>query len=345
MKKSVVTFLHAGYWVLYCSLLILICAAMNAGSNINPGQFKISWFAHLIFLFGFFPGMLGFYVFYFQLFPRFLSKRKIFLLIIWGLTATVAIVITSEILMCFTVKGAIWNVQNCFGIGTALSFNIIPNGILGLVMRGFIDWYGDIKVKEELNKKNYDMELALIKAQINPHFLFNTINNIDMLIQKDATKASDYLNKLSDMMRFMLYETKTEKITLAKELSYIEKYIELQRIRTSNLNYIKYSVSGSIDNLLIEPMLFIPFIENAFKHAENKKQDDAIKIMFLIENNRVVFECINAYSTEIQVKSEHGGLGNDLIQRRLSLLYPDHHIEISDKNGIYTLKLVLSLQP
>jgi two-component system LytT family sensor kinase len=214
-----------------------------------------------------------------------------------------------------------------------------------LVMKGFITWYGDIKVKVELNKKNYEMELALMKAQINPHFLFNTINNIDMLIQKDAVKASEYLNKLSDIMRFMLYETKTEKIALEKELSYIEKYVELQKIRTTNLNYVKYEVKGSAGNLLIEPMLFIPFIENAFKHAENKKVENAIKVAFVIEKDKIQFECENAYSLDTQLKPEHSGLGNELIQRRLVLLYPNRHtFEVENKNGIYKVNLLLSLQ-
>jgi LytS/YehU family sensor histidine kinase len=211
-------------------------------------------------------------------------------------------------------------------------------------MRGFITSYGDIHLKEELNRKNYEMELALMKAQINPHFLFNTINNIDVLIQKDATKASAYLNKLSDMMRFMLYETKTEKIALAKELHYIEQYIELQKIRTSNPNYIKYEVTGESDNLVIEPMLFIPFIENAFKHAENKRIENAIHISIAIQKQSIRFECENAYSDEPQLKPEHGGLGNDLIERRLALLYPDKHsFTTTNKNGLYKVILVISL--
>ena len=89
-------------------------------------------------------------------------------------------------------------------------------------MQGFITWIDEINMKEELSLKNNEIELALVKSQLDPHFLFNTINNIDVLISKNATAASNYLNKLSEIMRFMLYETKTEKIFLAKELLYIE---------------------------------------------------------------------------------------------------------------------------
>ena len=186
------------------------------------------------------------------------------------------------------------------------------------------------------------MELELIKSQINPHFLFNTINNIDVLIAKDAARASAYLNKLSDIMRFMLYETKTEKITLDKELTYIEKYIDLQKIRTSNMNYVNYYVVGDSSNLMIAPMLFIPFIENAFKHTENKKVENAINIKIIIEKEMIIFDCENYYTKETQVKPDQSGLGNELIQKRLTLLYPNKHtLEIINKNNTYKVKLVL----
>ena len=186
------------------------------------------------------------------------------------------------------------------------------------------------------------MELALVKSQINPHFLFNTINNIDVLIEKDAVKASAYLNKLSDIMRFMLYETKTEKIPLSKELQYIEKYIDLQRIRTSNPNYVNYTVEGDPCDLMIEPMLFIPFIENAFKHAEGKKAEDAIKIRFSIGHRSIAFDCENRYSVYQLERPDHSGMGNDLIKKRLSLLYPGKHsLDIVTGDGIYKAKLTL----
>jgi LytS/YehU family sensor histidine kinase len=224
-----------------------------------------------------------------------------------------------------------------------ISFVSLLNGIIGLVMRGFISSYDDIKLKEDLNKKNYDMELALIKNQINPHFLFNTINNIDVLIQKDPIKASEYLNKLSDIMRFMLYETTADKIELAKELTYIEKYIELQKIRSSNPTYVNYLLEGNTNNLLIEPMLFIPFIENAFKHTENKSLENAISVKISIHKEMIIFECENKFTVNSQNNSENNGLGNSLIEKRLQLLYPNNHtLEITTENNIYKVKLTLN---
>jgi two-component system, LytTR family, sensor kinase len=221
---------------------------------------------------------------------------------------------------------------------------ILYFNVFGFLFKTFIEWINDRKIKAEMEKDNIATQLELLKSKINPHFLFNTINNIDMLIEEDSSKASEYLNKLSDIMRFMLYETKEDKITLTKELSYIEKYIELQKIRTTNSNYVKYEVKGEAGNLSIEPMIFIPFIENAFKHAENKKVENAISICFDIERDKIKFECENAYSSEVNLKNEHSGLGNELIQRRLDLLYPNRHtFEVVNNNGSYKVNLLLSI--
>jgi len=165
-----------------------------------------------------------------------------------------------------------------------------------------------------------------------------------MLIQKDANQASSYLNKLSSMMRFMLYETKTEKIPLAKELAYVDQYMELQKIRTANPGYINYQVEGDPQNIMIKPMLFIPFIENAFKHTGNKKTENAITIHIAITQNTLRFSCKNNYTQSIKINQEPGGLGNELIERRLALLYPRKHVyEITNANSIYHVNLLLSL--
>jgi two-component system, LytTR family, sensor kinase len=140
----------------------------------------------------------------------------------------------------------------------------------------------------------------------------------------------------------MLYETKTEKIELSKELTYIEKYIDLQKIRTSNPNYVNYSVKGDANNLMIAPMLFIPFIENAFKHAENKKIENAINILIVIEKDKITFDCENNYTENNQADFAQSGLGNELIRKRLELLYPNKHtLEITDRNKTYKVKLIL----
>jgi two-component system LytT family sensor kinase len=341
MKKYIIVLLHIGYWIMYLVVISMFSLIDTHGAKIEV--------IHPAFIGSIIGACLGFYTFYGIFFEKYFAKQKHlkFLLAILLLVFLFAPVIT-EILVYLIYSVSPfklhWGFDTIFKGGLCVSFLAFTNGILGLVMKGFITWCREIKLKEELNRKNYEMELALMKAQINPHFLFNTINNIDGLIKVDSDEASDYLNKLSDIMRFMLYETKTERISLVKEFSYIEKYIELQKIRTTNQNFVKYEVNGDPGTLQIESMLFVPFIENAFKHTEDKKIENAIKIYFLIENDKITFECENTYSEEIQLKPEYRGLGNELIEKRLLLLYKDKHtFKIENTNGLYKVKLTLPL--
>lgn len=338
MKKSVVFFLHLGYWFMYLLLILMLLRAIGVVIKGFLIFLSAASIAAIV------PALIGFYFSYGFLFKNFLAKKKILKLTLYFmLMMLLAPIITQLILRLFFGDKFDSSFSTLFFSGILLSFISLINGITGLVMKGFISWYADIKVKVELNQKNHETELALMKAQLDPHFLFNTINNIDVLILKDPNKASQYLNKLSDMMRFMLYETKTDKIDLEKELTYIQKYIDLQKIRSSNSSYVNLEVSGSPANLHIEPMLFIPFIENAFKHTENKKIENAIKILVVIKKNKIHFECENAYSVNLHPETKSTGIGDDLIKRRLALLYPGkHQLDLQKENGIY--KVTLSIK-
>ena len=353
MKKSIIVLLHLGYWMGYALLLVFVYTLLRAGGG--GGHNPSLYFFKLGLGFAIIPSIMAFYSAYLFLFPRYLSQKKLLYFFTFGLLTIIICAVLGELVLSVLIGGVgdggrgklIFPNYELSEIMVALFLIAVVSIVhvaLGLLVKGFITSYNDITLKQELNKKNYETELALMKAQINPHFLFNTINNIDVLIQKDAGKASEYLNKLSDIMRFMLYETKSEKIELSKELSYIEKYSELQKIRTSNANYIKYEVKGSTDNILIEPMLFIPFIENAFKHSENKKIENAVNISIVIEKDKLIFTCENNYSSYPQLNPEYSGLGNELIERRLALLYPNKHMfTITNKNEVYKVNLILSL--
>ncbi len=143
-------------------------------------------------------------------------------------------------------------------------------------------------------------------------------------------------------MRFMLFETKTDKILLSKEIEYIEKYIELQKIRTSNLDYIHFLVTGIAGDKTIAPMVFIPFIENAFKHTTNKKLENAISIVIHIEKGAIKLVCENKYDSTVKVKEGDNGLGNELIKKRLQLIYPlNHKLEVINQNNLYVVYLTI----
>lgn len=344
MKKPVIVLLHLAYWLIYTFLFAFAVFAYTIDTKDTQGQplahsINIQVIGFLLVCF-FLNSVLAFYTSYFVLFPKLLQQKKILLLVLTGIITVFASVMVS-IGVVFALTGHFLIGEVAPGIILIMGIITGVHALLGLVLRGFITAYGDIRVKEELKRKNLEMELALIKAKINPHFLFNTINNIDVLIHKDANLASGYLNQLSDILRYMLYETKTEKVSFDKEIQHIEKYLDLQKLRSSNPGYIHFQKNGN-GNPMIAPMLFMPFIENAVKYAENKKTDKAIQISFDVNNERVIFECQNAYTVSSDISTLKGGLGQDLALKRLDLLYRgQYHISINDKDGTYAVKLVI----
>jgi two-component system, LytTR family, sensor kinase len=345
MKRSFIILIHIGFWFCYLTLIIIVLG-MRFGGETNVSEARIQNSVQIIIFFALTPSFLAFYGFYFFVFPKDFQRKNLIISLIYGLLISVISGSIGLRLLTYSLG------DNCFdnqeevtvlGITLFMSFIAFITGIVSLVLKGFITWFDEIKLKEQLQEKNYEVEMALVKSQLDPHFMFNTINNIDVLILKDSVAASDYLNKLSDIMRFMLFETKTDTILLSKEIEYIEKYIELQKIRTANLNYVSYSVTGSPKNYKIAPMVFIPFIENAFKHTTNKKTINAITINILITNETIELTCINKYNANAPFKQANGGVGNELIHRRLSLIYPDNHtLKITNQDNLYSVHLVIN---
>lgn len=215
----------------------------------------------------------------------------------------------------------------------------IAFSILGSLFRISENWI----TTEKLARQNLQSELALLKNQISPHFLFNTLNNIDSLIRTDADKASDMLLKLSDMMRYMIYDTSEETVSLSDEISQIESYMELQRIQSSNLDMASLSVKGSPENIRVAPILFIPFVENAFKHCTDKTTPHAIVVSFSIDKNIVIFECTNVYDRTRKISKDHsGGVGLAIVKRRLELIYPGRYsFRIKELNKKFSVTLSL----
>lgn len=304
-----------------------------------------------IMLFAFIPSSISYFTYYFLLFPRYLQQKKILLSIVYGLLISVgAAVIGYFLIRYFIESGYLIDMDEGGKKGRSTALTVIAVmtiigllcGIVALVIKGFITWFNEIKVKEELKEKSHQMEMALVKSKFDPHLLFNTINNIDSLILMDAVKASEYLNKLSDIIRFVLYETKGDAIPLSSEIEYITKYIALQKIRTANENYVHFSVNGTISNKRVAPMVFIPFIENAFKHSTNKKLENAITINLHIKEDSVQLLCENKYDSKQPVQQTSGGLGNQLIEKRLNLIYSGRHkLEINNSDELYSVNLTI----
>lgn len=340
MKRLIVFGLHLGYWFLYGLLLFVIMTVMQQGRGghaIPTGGLR-----NFFLLFTCAPAVLGFYLFYSWLFPRFLQKKKYGLLMLLAPVSALVASLISGLLMSMYMGRHImfadgW--QSYIEETIALAIIAIIHGTVALVLRGFVSWTEESRLRQALAQKNFDTELALVKAQINPHFLFNTLNNIDVLIEQNSAKASQYLNKLSDILRFMLFETKPEHIPLRQELTYLEKYVDLQKIRAQHPDYVRLEINGSSE-AQIPPMLFIPFVENAFTYSEAFKSEPAVQISFTLTKGKIDFVCENKYRP---ATSENGsGLGLALIEKRLNLLYPGRHtLKIAQDAQSYRVHLSL----
>ncbi|MDB5127306.1 sensor histidine kinase [Mucilaginibacter sp.] len=353
MKKSFVVSLHIGFWACYIILIaIMLGVYYRNNPSISDPEFRVVNAFKNIFLFAFVPSVISFYLFYFILFPKYLQQEKFFLAIIYALLMSAGTALVAYILHRYLIEsGHVMDMDEGGKNGRSTAVRVIMVmtliglicGTAALVIKGFITWFNEIKLKVSLKEKNYEMEMALIKSQLDPHLLFNTINNIDALILKDAVKASNYLNKLSDIMRFILYETKTDQIFLSKEIEYIEKYIELQKIRTANVNYVHFAITGVIGHKHIAPMVFIPFIENAFKHTNNKKLVNAITVNIIITDETVQLVCENKFdSRKLALQQTDSGLGDELIKKRLNLIYGGKHcLEVHKTNELYSVNLTI----
>lgn len=197
----------------------------------------------------------------------------------------------------------------------------------GFLLRFTFEWFKTQKQKADLINQNQASELALLRNQINPHFLLNTLNNIYSLVYKKDDKAPDAVMKLSEILHYMLYRSNTEKVILDNEIKYLKSFIELQQLRLGNNEFVSFIIHGSASGRTIAPMLLMPFLENAFKHGDRQTRYPDIIIELKMNPREIEFFCKNYVSSyPNKAKDETGGIGLHNIQRRLELLYPGKYI-------------------
>ena len=211
------------------------------------------------------------------------------------------------------------------------------------------EWIKGEQVKREMREHQLRSELNFLRSQIEPHFLFNSLNNLYYLAQE--TKHKELINGisgLSQMMRYMLYETNHETVPLKNEVQYLENYIQLQLLKFSKQDQIKFSFEkkGSIDQLSIAPMILLPFVENAFKYGINYESQTLIVLYLEGTADEIMFRVTNSNHSIIhKLKEEKNGIGLDNVKRRLQLIYPQRHtLVIDDKPDIFFIQLQLKLQ-
>lgn len=223
-----------------------------------------------------------------------------------------------------------------FFAGTATIFKIVT------------DWVRQLKDKQEMETKKIQTELRFLKSQINPHFLFNTLNNLYALTLKKSDEAPEIVIKLSEMMRYMLYECNEKRVLLSKEIHYIRNYLDLESLRQGKNVDISFEVTGQVNNQEIAPLMFIPFLENAFKHGlSNHIEHGFVRIRMQVDGQTVDFFIEN---TKAPVRPQpdpnrrSGGIGLVNVHRRLNLIYPNRYdLRIDNNPNTYAVELTIEL--
>ena len=352
MKKSIEIILHVFFWVLTTWVIYLAFGQSEYEVTNENGVVKTNVWRDIrdLWYFAFNNISKAFLVYLniFWLFPRFLKNRALgqylsILIVLLTLTLLTEQVISNLIIF----KGpAIWVIESPrLFLNTALSLFYLGTSFAYCFARS---WMQNERQKSALVQENLSTELAFLKAQVNPHFLFNTLNNLySMAGKSENPELAHGIERLSQLMRYMLYDSNSETVPLDKELDYIKSFIEIQKLRLAEEDdfVLQFSVEGNTRPIRIAPMLLIPFVENAFKHGIDFKESSVIKIELIIEKDELIFSVFNSCPNIGSVLEKgKSGIGLENLKRRLELLYYGlYSLEIREDQDVFGAILKLRL--
>ncbi|HEX2605829.1 MAG TPA: histidine kinase [Flavisolibacter sp.] len=329
--------LHICFWI-----LVVCYFAWGFGFSVN---LKASFLNALLFL----PGhMIMVYSLLYVLTPRYLVKKK-YLAFALGFLVTTGLCAGYAALanIALTI-----NKEQFRGVKLDTGRNILPFiHVAGIAFSIKLLNYWNLQKRQtiEAQREQLTTELELLKAQIHPHFLFNTLNNLYAYTLEQSDKAPEIVLKLSALLRFMIYESKAQRIPLHKELSVLQSYIDLEKLRYGKRLDVSFVCRGVTEQQRIAPLLLLPFLENAFKHGTSRQIDQCwISFDLFLDENQLQFKLINSIEKTDRPASstEEGGLGLQNVRRRLALLYPGaHHMEILEQEEVFIVNLTLDLEP
>lgn len=337
MSSRKITYIHLFIW------LFAIFA------NLPYASFSTSMSPRIVVsnIIGFLYLMIVFYLFYLVMVPQFLNRKK--LTEFFGLSFLVVLIMPFfGYTILFFARAIFDNNFENFYRGYTLKMHmsgyypVLTAAVFGSFFSVIINWFTTMNQKAELDKQKISIELELLKSKINPHFLFNTLNNIDSLITINPDGASTALIRLSEIMRYLTYEASSEVVELQKEVEYVRNFIELNRIRFKSPEDIKFDVHGEL-SIKIAPALFVPLVENGFKFAGLRNGKPEIKIVLNSEHGIIDFEISNYYDPLFrQQATEQSGYGLVNLRKRLDLIYPGRHILlIEPKETLFRVKLTI----
>lgn len=324
---------HFGLWIVYVVFVALA---------VQPGRDPREWVLYSAFIL-FFHALAAYFNSYF-LVNRFLYTRQIGFYILALVMTIVAVsfpisIIVHRLVRNKDIKNMVWS-WNFFLI-TFLT--VLFSVVLILVLKLLKNWYEEEQAKKRLQQLTVETELKFLKSQINPHFLFNSLNNLYALTLKKSDAAPEVVLRLSNILRYVLYETGEGKVPLEKEVQYLSDYIELEHIRLGNRVDIRFKTEGDLSNKLIEPMLFLTFVENSFKHGAASMLDNGwVDIKLDAHDSELHFSIANSKAQGILNNGNHGGIGLQNLQKRLDILYPGKYLlDLSDKGDSYKVDLTI----
>ena len=212
------------------------------------------------------------------------------------------------------------------------------------MLRFLQEWYKQQEKARKLAYNKLEADHKMLRMQVNPHFLFNALNNIYYMAYKKMDETAPAILKLSDLMRFMLYESDDRKIPLQKEIDYIQNYLGLEELKHGDTNHkITFEIAGSTHRE-VEPLLMIPFVENAFKHGNLEDNDSFLHINIDSEEDAFIFKIRNSFDPDDQQKDEVGGVGIENVKNRLQIYYPEKHVlNIKKDSNIYSVELIIDV--
>lgn len=333
---------HISFWLVYLSFFFYQLSNFRRGREIDWSEVVAFGLVQLIFT------MLIAYLNYFYLLPRYLLHKKFWQYLL-ELLIPFAIIITIRVhFQRFLIDGYTYQRHYFYSTFYIVEISIITLFItifIGMV-RFAVDWFELSARQKETENEKLTAELNFLKAQINPHFLFNTLNNLYYLAYTQSPNTTEVIEKLSQMMRYMIYDSNYAQVPMSKEIEYMRNYISLEKLRLNNQIPIEFEVQGNPQEVLIAPLIFITFLENAFKHGVSNNYPGAwVNILVKVDGKECTYQVENSKIPSSKPEAEEkSGIGLQNVKRRLELSYPENYkLDIEDKSDRYCVNLKLTL--
>lgn len=287
------------------------------------------------------------YTFNYYLIPGILLKNKRIKFIAFAFVAIVLFFYIQLLLILFLVVKLLYAGSRLFPEMidvTMLFFNLFFVVFIAIAIKFYKRWSEKDYHEQKVQREKVEAELQMLKTQINPHFLFNTLNSIYVLAMKKSEQTANTVMKLSDILDYILYRVNTPKITISNEIRIIENYIDLEKIRFSDRVNLNFTYSINSEDIQIPPMLIIPFVENAFKHGVTKSMEKSWINITIDEADPMLRIVVSNSKSQNPIKGKAGGIGLANVKKRLDLLFCDtYKLDISEKSRRYDVFLSIPL--